>query len=95
MLPEVSLGQESAARGPVRKQVNAALATEGRHAHLGPAVDQRKLDLVGDHANAMVEDAGQPLGVEVREREVPDGARVAQIGQARQRVEVPPVGVLP
>ena len=43
----------------------------------------------------MVEDASQPLGVEVGEREVPDGATVAQIGEMCQRIEVTPVGVIP
>ena len=43
----------------------------------------------------MVEDATEPLGVEVGEREMPDRASVAQIGKVRQRIEVTPVGVIP
>ena len=49
--------------------------------HLGPAVDQRILHLIGHDADAVLDDDLQMLGIEVGQGQVTDFAFVAQLGQ--------------
>lgn len=71
------------------------LGAERGHPDLGPAVDKGVLNLIRDHPEAMIADDPQPLGVEIGQPEMADLARLLQIGEMVERVEIALIGIIP
>ncbi len=59
--PEVFLRKQPAKQGPVGQQADVVIAAERDHPLLGPTIDQRKLNLVRDNADALLNDNSQML----------------------------------
>ncbi len=87
--------QEPAKQRAVGQQPDPVRRAEFGHPRRRPPVDQRILHLVRDDADAAIGDDGQPLGVEIGQREMADLAFVTQIGEVFQRVEIAAVAIVP
>src|ERR1700719_1321800 len=91
---QVFLREQTAKEGAIGKQRNSVVAAERSHPDLGPAIDERILDLVRDDAN-MAGYHVQALGIEIGQPEVTDFAFVLEVCEMLERVEIARVLIIP